>query len=463
MSNMRIEKLFFEEREVGKTISATKKYYKWEFILNGKPHKVEMYHSRMSKKKKMCVDDKVVVEDQEYKNNFEYSFILSGNRFTVIQLKSDKFDLRVNGITFAMLMVEEKNGNLNKKSNDNNNTNVKRTMSYNINKPNSKFEMVPSFLRSKATHLEPRTNEQQNNVSQSTNQSNNVLFDFGGTTQPQQNNDVFKSNLNILSNLDNVFGEDNKNTQNIPQNNFNQINFDNIIPSTQDSTPSNVFPNDNIVSNNSNILNNLNTNAIFDIPQSSQQQPQPQSINTNPQMNSMQSFSPFPPQNPQILSMNTNSFNTNTNMNMNMGNISTYPSNYTTTNSQINSGNNMNITWNTQNLQHIAANIDSPVMVDNTPKNQNVFDFSNPSPNTQQQVQPLQEGNQFKQTLINSGLVNLDNLVGENYQNNTLGNQQQFNFSLGQQQNNNQMYGNNNIDNNNMNQFASTESSPFDF
>ena len=460
---MRIEKLFFEEREVGKTISATKKYYKWEFILNGKPHKVEMYHSRMSKKKKMCVDDKVVVEDQEYKNNFEYSFILSGNRFTVIQLKSDKFDLRVNGITFAMLMVEEKNGNLNKKSNDNNNTNVKRAMSYNINKPNSKFEMVPSFLRSKATHLEPRTNEQQNNVSQSTNQSNNVLFDFGGTTQPQQNNDVFKSNLNILSNLDNVFGEDSQNTQNIPQNNFNQINFDNIIPSTQDSTPSNAFPNDNIVSNNSNILNNLNTNAIFDIPQSSQQQPQPQSINTNPQMNSMQSFSPFPPQNPQILSMNTNSFNTNTNMNMNMGNISTYPSNYTTTNSQINSGNNMNITWNTQNLQHIAANIDSPVMVDNTPKNQNVFDFSNPSPNTQQQVQPVQEGNQFKQTLIKSGLVNLDNLVGENYQNNTLGNQQQFNFSLGQQQNNNQMYGNNNIDNNNMNQFASTESSPFDF
>ena len=459
---MRIEKLFFEEREVGKTISATKKYYKWEFILNGKPHKVEMYHSRMSKKKKMCVDDKVVVEDQEYKNNFEYSFILSGNRFTVIQLKSDKFDLRVNGITFAMLMVEEKNGNLNKKSNDNNNTNVKRTMSYNINKPNSKFEMVPSFLRSKATHLEPRTNEQQNNVSQSTNQSNNVLFDFGGTTQPQQNNDVFKSNLNILSNLDNVFGEDSQNTQNIPQNNFNQINFDNIIPSTQDSTPSNAFNNDNIVSNNSNILNNLNTNAIFDIPQS-QQQPQPQSINTNPQMNSMQSFSPFPPQNPQILSMNTNSFNTNTNMNMNMGNISTYPSNYTTTNSQINSGNNMNITWNTQNLQHIAANIDSPVMVDNTPKNQNVFDFSNPSPNTQQQVQPVQEGNQFKQTLIKSGLVNLDNLVGENYQNNTLGNQQQFNFSLGQQQNNNQMYGNNNIDNNNMNQFASTESSPFDF
>ena len=459
---MRIEKLFFEEREVGKTISATKKYYKWEFILNGKPHKVEMYHSRMSKKKKMCVDDKVVVEDQEYKNNFEYSFILSGNRFTVIQLKSDKFDLRVNGITFAMLMVEEKNGNLNKKSNDNNNTNVKRAMSYNINKPNSKFEMVPSFLRSKATHLEPRTNEQQNNVSQSTNQSNNVLFDFGGTTQPQQNNDVFKSNLNILSNLDNVFGEDSQNTQNIPQNNFNQINFDNIIPSTQDSTPSNAFNNDNIVSNNSNILNNLNTNAIFDIPQS-QQQPQPQSINTNPQMNSMQSFSPFPPQNPQILSMNTNSFNTNTNMNMNMGNISTYPSNYTTTNSQINSGNNMNITWNTQNLQHIAANIDSPVMVDNTPKNQNVFDFSNPSPNTQQQVQPVQEGNQFKQTLIKSGLVNLDNLVGENYQNNTLGNQQQFNFSLGQQQNNNQMYGNNNIDNNNMNQFASTESSPFDF
>ena len=94
-------------------------------------------------------------------------------------------------------------------------------------------------------------------------------------------------------------------------------------------------------------------------------------------------------------------------------------------------------------------------MINQIKKNQNVFDFSN----TQQQT--LQEGNHFKQTLIKSGLVNLDNLVGDNYQNNTVGNQQQFNFSLGQ--NNNQIYGNNNIDNNNMNQFASTESSPFDF
>ena len=36
MSSLTIEKLFKDEREVGKTFKGTKKYYVWEFVLNGK-------------------------------------------------------------------------------------------------------------------------------------------------------------------------------------------------------------------------------------------------------------------------------------------------------------------------------------------------------------------------------------------------------------------------------------------
>ena len=92
MSSLTIEKLFKDEREVGKTFKGTKKYYVWEFVLNGKFHKVEMFHSKVSSKKKLCLDAQVLIEDKSFSTDFQYSFGIDKNYFNVVQLTMDNIE-----------------------------------------------------------------------------------------------------------------------------------------------------------------------------------------------------------------------------------------------------------------------------------------------------------------------------------------------------------------------------------
>ena len=348
--SLNLENLFYEEREVGKTVSSSKKYYLWEFKLNNKHHKVEMYHSRVSTKKKLCIDEKIICEKESYKNTFEYTFILSNHRFQVIQLKSDKFDLRIDGISFGMLMVEEKNGNLKKhyQQNQPQDDPIKRSMTTNTYKPNSKFEMMPSFLRSKSIINTTKTSKSENTNESTTNQNNNVLLDFGSSDNvgvDQMNPEIFNKNQNILNSI-NLFN-DNSNTKSQYNNDtYSQHPTSNNLSKSQNSNM-NFFmdKNDNnVISNNSNILRNLNTNNILGDPQPVYNN---MNINLNTNMNNVNSipntnnninlaqtvypqYSNIPESNntnDQLLGYPTpqnsqnnlmNSFNSGTNMNMNM-------------------------------------------------------------------------------------------------------------------------------------------------
>lgn len=393
--SLNLENLFYEEREVGKTFSSSKKYYLWEFKLNNRHHKVEMYHSRVSMKKKLCIDEKIICEKESYKNTFEYTFILSNHRFQVIQLKSDKFDLRIDGISFGMLMVEEKNGNLKKhyqQQNQPQEEQIKRSMTTNTYKPNSKFEMMPSFLRSKSIINTTKTSKSENTGESTNNQNSNVLLDFGSSDNVgvnQMNPEIFNKNQNILNSI-NLF---NNNSNPKPQYNndtYNQPPTINNLSKSQNSNM-NFFmdKNDNnVISNNSNILSNLNTNNILGDPQPVYNN---MNINLNTNMNNVNSipnninltqtvypqYSNIPepnntndqllgyptPQNSQNNLMN--SFNSGTNMNMNMGNIQTYTTNQSNFNSNISQNNpvlsgQMNITWNTQSTNF---NNEQPIMI----------------------------------------------------------------------------------------------------
>lgn len=444
--SLNLEKLFFEEREVGKTISSSKKYYLWEFKLNNKHHKVEMYHSRVSKKKKLCVDDKIICEKESYKNTFEYTFILSNHRFQVIQLKSDKFDLRIDGISFGMLMVEEKNGNLKQhyQQNQPQEDQIKRSLTTNTYKPNSKFEMMPSFLRSKSIINTTKTTKSENIGDSNGNQGNNVLLDFGSKENVgdnQMNQEIFNKNQNILSSI-NLFNDSSNTQSQFNNDSYNQPPTIDLSKSQNNNM--NIFMEkneNNVIRNNSNILSNLNANSILGDPQ-----PIYNNMNINPNMNNLNNISNtnnnfnltqavYPqysnasetynsniktytndqplgyttPQNPQINLMN--SFNSGTNMNMNMGNIQNYStgqSNFNTNLSQNNpvlSGQ-MNITWNTQNSNF---NNEQQMMM-NQQNNQNKM-----NENILQQDQNY--NNQINQ---------MDNQVGSNI-NNSLNNQNQGN------------------------------------
>lgn len=73
-----------------------------------KYHKVEMFHSKISRKKKLCLDSNVL---NEFKggNEFNYSFKIEKHYFNVIQSSgSDNFEMRIDNRTFSQLMEEEK-------------------------------------------------------------------------------------------------------------------------------------------------------------------------------------------------------------------------------------------------------------------------------------------------------------------------------------------------------------------
>ena len=100
---MDFRNLFSDRREVGKTIKATKVYYLWEFFQSNKPHKIELFHSVMSGKKKLCLDAQVITEDSSYKYNFQYSFRIENHYFNVVQTASDNFDLRIDNAPFKQI------------------------------------------------------------------------------------------------------------------------------------------------------------------------------------------------------------------------------------------------------------------------------------------------------------------------------------------------------------------------
>lgn len=103
---MAMKNLFHERREVGKTIKSTKIYYVWEMCLDGKQHKVELFHSKVSGKKKVSLDAQVLTEDKSYSTEFNYSFKIEKHYINVIQLESDLFDLRIDNKQFSLIQNE---------------------------------------------------------------------------------------------------------------------------------------------------------------------------------------------------------------------------------------------------------------------------------------------------------------------------------------------------------------------
>ena len=70
-----------------------------------------MFHSKLTGKKKLCLDANVVIEDKSYKSDFIYSFKIEKHYFNVAQL-DDKYDLRIDNRSFDIWMHEERSGRL---------------------------------------------------------------------------------------------------------------------------------------------------------------------------------------------------------------------------------------------------------------------------------------------------------------------------------------------------------------
>ena len=73
-----------------------------------------MWDSKLSGKKKLAVDEEVIVENNNSIAVFNYSFQLDSYYFNLIQINDTKFDLKINDVLFSEIMEAEESGSLKK-------------------------------------------------------------------------------------------------------------------------------------------------------------------------------------------------------------------------------------------------------------------------------------------------------------------------------------------------------------
>ena len=97
----------------------------------------------MSGKKKLAVDDEVIVDYKTSCAVFNYSFKLDGYYFNLVQIGDGKFDITINSFFFKELKEAEEQGLLNKKDNKTNEVNLDENdddnNNYQYNAKNKKY------------------------------------------------------------------------------------------------------------------------------------------------------------------------------------------------------------------------------------------------------------------------------------------------------------------------------------
>ena len=63
-SQLSFRPLYYEMREVGKTIKSTKLQYIWRLQLDNSEFAVELFTSKLTSKKKVVVNEKVLLDDK---------------------------------------------------------------------------------------------------------------------------------------------------------------------------------------------------------------------------------------------------------------------------------------------------------------------------------------------------------------------------------------------------------------
>ena len=102
-----ISNLNYTTTNIGRNLKQTKIYHLWEFCINDEYHKVEIFHSKMSSKVKLIVDNQLLSENNT--KEFRFAFKLRGLYCLVYQSKTYKFILTINDRSFDALKFESKN------------------------------------------------------------------------------------------------------------------------------------------------------------------------------------------------------------------------------------------------------------------------------------------------------------------------------------------------------------------
>ena len=246
---MDIKNLFYDKREVGRTVKGSKLYFIWEFCFYGKVIKIEIFHSVYSGKKTLVINGKVMVNDENYSNDFTHTFKVKTSEINITQISKDRFDVKIDNRPFNLLMNDETSGTYSivKKENytavdelcgglyekkeisKENTKSTHRTEIPNFFNDND-FDFVPNEkIETKSFKEVVKENKQQQQPISNKVNSNIDLFDLFGSDSNEKKNEDSKNNVNennIFQNTIDFTGqfkksETSNSTQNVNSSNTN--------------------------------------------------------------------------------------------------------------------------------------------------------------------------------------------------------------------------------------------------
>ena len=137
---------------------SSKVLFTWEFVLNGTAHKIELWDSKLSGKKKLAVNDEVIADYKDSIAVFNYSFDLDSHSFNLVQLSDGNYDIKIDGIFFSDLKQAELSDRLKKPQkndetiNSNNDTILNNKVDISLDKSSQNdisFNEKESFVKGK--------------------------------------------------------------------------------------------------------------------------------------------------------------------------------------------------------------------------------------------------------------------------------------------------------------------------
>ena len=338
-SSLKLTNLNYQEKNIGTTFKISKRYFLWEFILNGASERIELYDSRWSGKKRLVKNGMVLSEEID-EGNYMKTFDINGHQCIMIQY-GDKIELRIDNQSFTHLYNLQKNKELfagqkgptsniyvsktfgNYSSEDNKNKKNDTSVFYKVNKPDEQSKpQLFNFIINK--------NENKNNNTQRLkkfkfgakigNESEKKISDNKENNNNVNNNSENKKNVNLLgvennfqnnvnngnnnsNNLLDIFGGINNNNNQQNNNQFNNNNNQNLL----DFGSSNLSTTNNKNNNNYNLLSEI----FLALPDN----------NVNNTQNN------FNENNLDFISSGNNSNNNNVNNNINNNNFNNVPQN----------------------------------------------------------------------------------------------------------------------------------------
>ena len=256
----------YTSKDVGSTIKSSKHQNIWEFTLDDKTFEIQYFISKISDKRKIIYNQKVIREEECKANVYAYEFVMDGHTFKVIQTL-DIADLLIDGESFEHFYnlertrkefnEEQKPNIINMVSGDLNNkeeSNIQSSNEINFIKNEKPKQILRLSFKNQSNinkennlkkfkfnlnenNLHNENYENKNNYMKNNNNKNN-LIDFDNDNDFNNNNQMNNNNYNYNNNPNN-----NRNNYNLSNNNFNNPNLCN--------------------NNNQNNYNNNNNNNII--------------------------------------------------------------------------------------------------------------------------------------------------------------------------------------------------------